>query len=197
MKVAQSCPTLCNPTDYTVHGILQARILEWVAFSFSRGSSQPRDWTQVSHIAGGFFTNWTIREAQTTRTQIGVSKLWIQYSISVSSSYTSTYEHAYKPRHYWFKTNTLIFPVTKVPLACCCCCCYSVTKLCPTLCNPMDCSMPGFPVLHHLLEIAQIHGQWVSEAIQPCHPLSFPSLPSMRYTQNSDHCHKTETVVNT
>ena len=42
--------------DYTVHGILQVRILEWVAFSFSRGSSQPRDQTQVSHIAGGFFT---------------------------------------------------------------------------------------------------------------------------------------------
>ena len=42
VKVPQSCPTLCNPMDYTVHGILQARILEWVAFPFSRGSSQPR-----------------------------------------------------------------------------------------------------------------------------------------------------------
>ena len=51
VKVAQSCPTLCDSVDYTVHGILQARILEWVAFPFSRGSSQPRDWTQVSHIA--------------------------------------------------------------------------------------------------------------------------------------------------
>jgi len=57
LKVAQSCPTLCNPMDYTVHGILQARILEWVAFPFSRGSSQPRDQTQVSHIGGGFFTS--------------------------------------------------------------------------------------------------------------------------------------------
>ena len=64
VKVTQSCPTVCDPMDYTVHGILQARILEWVAFPFSRGSSQPRDWTQVSHIAGGFFTNWTTREAQ-------------------------------------------------------------------------------------------------------------------------------------
>ena len=43
VNVAQSCPTLCNPMDYTVHGILQARILEWVDFPFSRGSSQPRD----------------------------------------------------------------------------------------------------------------------------------------------------------
>ena len=48
-------PLLTNPMDYTVHGILQARILEWVAVPFSRGSSQPRDQTQVSHIAGRFF----------------------------------------------------------------------------------------------------------------------------------------------
>ena len=64
VKVAQSCPTLCNPLDYTVHGILQARILEWVAFPFCRRSSWPRDWTQVSHIAGRFFTSWATREAQ-------------------------------------------------------------------------------------------------------------------------------------
>ena len=57
VKVAQSCPTLCNPTDCTVHGILQAIILEWVAFPFSRGSSQARSGTQVSRIAGGFFTS--------------------------------------------------------------------------------------------------------------------------------------------
>ena len=49
--------------DYTVHGILQARILEWVAFPFSKGSSQPRDQTQVSCTAGGFFTSWAIEEA--------------------------------------------------------------------------------------------------------------------------------------
>ena len=53
LKVVQSCLTLCDSMNYTVHGILQARILEWVAFPFSRGSSQPRDQTQVSHIAGG------------------------------------------------------------------------------------------------------------------------------------------------
>ena len=54
---SQSFLTLCDPMDYTVHGILQARILEWVAFPFSRASSQSRDQTQVSHIAGGFFTS--------------------------------------------------------------------------------------------------------------------------------------------
>ena len=56
VKVAQSCQTLCDPMDYTAQGILQARILEWVAFPFSRGSSQPRHRTQVCHTAGRFFT---------------------------------------------------------------------------------------------------------------------------------------------
>ena len=57
--------------DYTVHGILQARILEWVAFPFSKGSSQPRDQTQVSRIAGGFFTSWATWKPKNT----GVSSL--------------------------------------------------------------------------------------------------------------------------
>ena len=57
MKVTQLCLTLCDPVDYPVHGILQARILEWVAFPFSRGSSQPRDRAQVSCIAGRFLTS--------------------------------------------------------------------------------------------------------------------------------------------
>ena len=60
-SVSQSCLTLGNPMDYTVRGILQVRVLEWVPFS--RGSSQPRDRTQVFCIAGGFFTSWAIREA--------------------------------------------------------------------------------------------------------------------------------------
>ena len=60
-EVAQLCPTLCDPTDCSlqgssVHGILQARVLEWVAISFSRGASQPRDQTQVSCIVGRRFT---------------------------------------------------------------------------------------------------------------------------------------------
>ena len=102
MKVAKSCQTLWDPMDYIVHGILQARMLEWVAFLFSRvfptqgsepglphcrqilyqlshkgsprilewvaypfssRSSWPRNWTRVSHIAGGFFTNWATGEA--------------------------------------------------------------------------------------------------------------------------------------
>ena len=68
-EVAQSCPTLCDPMDYSLpgssaHGILQARVLEWVAISFSRGSSLPRDWTWVSRIVGRRFNLWATREAQ-------------------------------------------------------------------------------------------------------------------------------------
>ena len=57
VKVTHSCPTFCNPMDYTVREILQARMLEWVPFPFSRESSQPRDRTQVSCITAGFFTS--------------------------------------------------------------------------------------------------------------------------------------------
>ena len=66
--VTWSCPTVCNPwtspPGSSVHGISQARILEWVAISFSRISSQLRDQTGVSCVAGGLFTNWATREAQ-------------------------------------------------------------------------------------------------------------------------------------
>ena len=70
VKVAQLFPTLCNPMDYTVHGILQARILEWVAFPFSRCSSQ-------HHIVGGFFTSWATKEDQ----EYGVGSLFLLQQI--------------------------------------------------------------------------------------------------------------------
>ena len=68
VKVPQSCPTLCDPMGYTVHGILQARTVEWVAFPSSRGSSQPRERTEVSRIAGGSFTSWATGLPPTTAT---------------------------------------------------------------------------------------------------------------------------------
>ena len=60
----------------------------------------------------------------------------------------------------------------------------SVAQLCPTLCDPMDCSMPGFPVHHQLLELAQTHVHPLSDAIQPSHPLSPPSLPALNLSQH-------------
>ena len=70
-RVPQSFPTLCDPMDYSppgssVHGISQARILEWVAMPFSRESSQPRDQTHISCTAGRFFTAWATREGETS-----------------------------------------------------------------------------------------------------------------------------------
>ena len=60
----------------------------------------------------------------------------------------------------------------------------SVTHLCPTLCNPMDCSTPGLPVHYQLLEFTQTHVHWVGDAIQPSHLLSSPSSPTFNLSQN-------------
>ena len=78
--------TVCSPLAHSahqnssVHGILQARILEWVAIPFSKGSSQPRDQTQVSCLAGGFFTIWATSEAQLDNTLVskGQSRHWMK-----------------------------------------------------------------------------------------------------------------------
>ena len=67
---------------------------------------------------------------------------------------------------------------------CCSDCCCSVAQSCPTLCDPMDCSTPGFPVHHHRLELAQTHVHRVSDAIQPSHPLSSPSPPAFDLSQH-------------
>ena len=60
----------------------------------------------------------------------------------------------------------------------------SVTQLCPTLCDPMDCSTPGFPVHHQLPELTQTHAHWVGDAIQPSHPLFSPSPPTLNLSQH-------------
>ena len=64
------------------------------------------------------------------------------------------------------------------------CCCFSVTKSSLILCNPMDCSMPGFPFPHYLQEFAQVHVYWISDAIQPSHPLLFSSFPAFNLSQH-------------
>ena len=79
MKVTQLCLTVCDSMDYTVYGILQVRILEWVAFPFSRGSSQPRDQTQVSRIAGQILYQLSNK---------GSPRIleWVAYPFSIESS---------------------------------------------------------------------------------------------------------------
>ena len=65
-------------------------------------------------------------------------------------------------------------------------CCCSITKLCPTLSDPMDCSIPGLPVPHHLLELARVHVHYSGGAIQPSHPLSTSSPPVFNLSQQQD-----------
>ena len=87
MKVTQLCPTLCDPIDCTVHGILQVRILERVAFPFSSGSSQPTNQTGVSCIAGGFFYQLSYQGSPNTRQALMYSSLFLSF-VCVVSLYT-------------------------------------------------------------------------------------------------------------
>ena len=123
----------CSPPGSAVHGISQARIPEWVAISYSRGPSPPRDRTQVFCIS--------------------CIDRWILY-------YRATWK---APRF------IVVFPVTKSS---------------PTLCDPMDSSLPGFSVLHYLPDFAQTHILWVSDAIQPSCPLWSPSPPALNLFQH-------------
>ena len=144
-----------------LHGILQARILEWVVYSFSRRSFWLRNWTGVSCIVGGFFTSWATRGVHSIRSLRKTKRL---------SCFVSWIFLLFRGE---CMQNSNIFLVRKLESSC------SVAKLCLTLCDPMDCSTPGFPALHYLPEFAQTHVHWVSDDIQPSHPV-LPSSPSAR-----------------
>ena len=81
---------VCSPPGSSVHGILQAGILEWVAMHFSRGSSQPRNLTQVSRIVGGFFTVWATREAQDSNAKAWVQSLGGEHPLAVEMAVHSS-----------------------------------------------------------------------------------------------------------
>ena len=104
--LSQSCLTLCHPTDCSlpgssVHGIFQARILEWVAISFSRRSSQPRDWTQVFHTVGRRFTIWATGEVN--------SCIYISIYVMYHSDWFEDVESACFDRS-WFGLRMLNHP---------------------------------------------------------------------------------------
>ena len=86
-----------------------------------------------------------------------------------------TSEHCITRSPYFTKTPWFCACLSQIPLDTTSCCC-SVAKSCPTLCDPVDCSMPGSPVLHHLPELAQAHVHRVGDAMQPSHPL-LPTSP--------------------
>ena len=130
VKVAQLCLTPCNPVDHTVHGILQATILKWVAFPFSRGSSQPKDRTQVSCIVARFFTNWATREVH-WENNIQIYKdlqdfIWSFYSeFSPNSilahlpynSLISSFLRTYQDIIFVFSPPQILFPLSNCSVA--------------------------------------------------------------------------------
>ena len=90
----KSCPTLCDPMDCSgsgssIHGIFQARVLEWIAISFSRGSSWPRNQTRVSHIAGRCFTVWATREV--IKNLASKITRWLFWGASLLSSWSADF----------------------------------------------------------------------------------------------------------
>ena len=113
---AQSCPTLCNPMDCSppgssVHGIFQTRILEWVAISFCRGSSQPRDHTRVSRTAGRCFNRWATREClcmMITHGNSNVSLMWHYRKGSRPFKWTSWVSEKISLRSLWKVSPFLI-----------------------------------------------------------------------------------------
>ena len=157
LSLIQYCLTFfCNPMDYTVHEILQARILEWVAFPFSRGSSQPRDRTQVSRAEGGFFTSWVTREAQGRSPGEGNGNP-LQYSCLDNpkdrGSWQTTVHRVTRVGHDLALSFFLINPVLFIEhllhaqhsttLGYCC----LIAQSCPTLCDPIAYSPPGSSVM--------------------------------------------------
>ena len=167
---------LCNLIDCclpgsSVHGISRARILEWVATSFSSESSWPRDWTCVSHIS---CTGTVTMDSD------------INLGVLTCLSWQGTCPHTCQSLCQCACIHLFLFFDTSI-MHCISTLLYqfsSVTQLCLTLCHPMNRSTPGLPVHHQLPEFTQTHVHWVSDAIQPSYPLSSPSPPDPNPSQH-------------
>ena len=133
--------------------------------SLLEGIFPTRDWTQVSWITGGFFTNWATREALRYWSQMKMSCNRIQNSQTVFPK-TQCLTKKYLQCHTHKKV-----------------CCHSVAQSYWTLCDPIDCSTPGLPALHYLPEFAQTHVHPFDNVIQLSHPLSSPS-PALSLSQH-------------
>ena len=194
---------LCSPGS-SVHEILQARILKWVAILFSRRSSQPRDWTQVSHIVGRF--SYPLNYQGSPRILE-----WVDYSFSKASSQprnwigVSFWHWKHKKQGGSQKVRIFICNQSYHQLQIDCYIStgnfiqYFVIKhngnnmhqfssvqwlsSVQFFCNPMDCSTPGLPVHHQLLEFTQTRVHRVDDAIQSSHPL-LSALPIFNLSQH-------------
>ena len=168
----------CSPPGSTVYEIFQARILEWVAISFSRGSSQPRVRTRVSYTAANslltelqgkpnFIHRLIIKSISFDVPNVIVSLL-SQFPFSILEGILTSI--IVKQKYKEHKIVSVQFS--------------SVAQSCPTLCDPMNRSTPGLPVHHQLLEFTQTHVHRISDAIQPSHPLLSSSPPAPNPSQH-------------
>ena len=199
-KSPQSCPTLCDPIDssppgFPVPGILQARTLEWVAISLSntwKWKVKVKLLSRVWLLA----TPWTAAYQAPPSMGFSRQEYWSGVPLNEHLNVCSIMDvfTQLKARGFWISLSCTLWqsessvldkgdpeglPLNKYHKFCCC----LVAKLCPSLCDPINCSTPGFPVPQHLLEFAQIHVHWISDAVQPSHPLS----PSTSSTFNFSH----------
>ena len=170
VKVSSLFLTLCNSMDCSlpgsfVHGILQARILEWVAIPFFRVSSWLRDWIWVSCIVGRFFTGWATKIIHHPLTIISIESHQFPHVCSRYFIFKIVSEFQF---YFWLGVSVQFS---------------LVAQSCPTLCNPMDCSMPGLPVHHQLPEFTQTHVHWVGDAVQASRVLS-SSSPTFNLSQH-------------
>ena len=174
----------CKQVLYCLSHQGSQRILECIAYAFSRGSSWPRNQTWDYCIAGRFFTSWA---GKATRELPGRSiKIDIGFNKNILSVHKATIiimnlrgdTDMVRNKTQWTLLKTLEYMYKTVFS--------SVAQLCSTICDPMDCSTPGFPVHHQLLELAQTHVHWVSDAIQPSYPPSSPSPAALNLSQHQD-----------
>ena len=165
-------PMDCRLPGPSVHGIFRARILEWLAISLSRGSSQPRDQTQDSRIAGKRFTIWATREVTMNIECIVQISVWvlafssftyIPSSHEISGSYDNSVFNFMWNCHTVFHRGCTILHCFNLKL-------YLprvlIAQSCPTLCNPVDCSPPG----------SSVHGIFQARILES---LPFPSLEDL------------------
>ena len=120
----------------------------------------------------GKFLEWPIKLFVISWARV----IWNSDSMLIDSGIWKSFNVGFTLCGYsWFGSQVTFFFYT---------CCSSVTKMCLTLCDLIDCSTPGFPALHYLLEFAQTHVRSVSDAIQPSHPLSPPFPPAFNFSQH-------------
>ena len=112
-SVTQSCPTFCNPMDCSltgssVRGVLRATKLEWFAISFSRESSSPRDWTQVSSVAGRFFTIWVTGKSKNKESSLGSEAGSPEKATTLGLK-----QWGVREKKYWYLLHCVLYPANQ------------------------------------------------------------------------------------